>query len=53
MVRPFSTMEYKSFEQAIDYVSDSEFGLGACLLSSDPMKAKLFFEDVKAGTASG
>ncbi|MCA9816067.1 MAG: aldehyde dehydrogenase [Candidatus Obscuribacterales bacterium] len=43
-------MEYKSFEQAIDYVNDSEFGLGACLLSSDPMKAKLFFEDVKAGT---
>lgn len=43
-------MEYSNFEEAIDLVNDSEFGLGACLLSSDPMKAKLFFEDVKAGT---
>ena len=43
-------MEYKSFEEAIELVNDSEFGLGACLLSNDPMKAKIFMEEVKAGT---
>lgn len=43
-------MEYDSFEQAIAYTNDCDYGLGACLLTSDPLKAKLFFEEVKAGT---
>ncbi|MDZ4835047.1 MAG: aldehyde dehydrogenase family protein [Candidatus Melainabacteria bacterium] len=43
-------MEYDNFEQAIDYVNDCDFGLGACLLTQDPMKAKIFLEEVKAGT---
>lgn len=43
-------MEYDDFEQAIDYVNDCDFGLGACILTQDPMKAKIFLEEVKAGT---
>ncbi len=43
-------MEYDSFEEAIKFTNDSDYGLGACLLTSDPLKAKLFFEEVKAGT---
>lgn len=43
-------MEYKTFDEAIALANDCVFGLGACLLSSDPMKAKLFLEEVKAGT---
>jgi betaine-aldehyde dehydrogenase len=43
-------MQYTSFEQAIDLVNDSPYGLGAVLLSQDPGKIKTFFEDVKAGT---
>ena len=43
-------MEYDSFEEAIAYTNDCDYGLGACLLTSDPLKAKLFFEEVKAGT---
>jgi betaine-aldehyde dehydrogenase len=43
-------MEYKSFEQAIELANDCDYGLGACLLTSDPLKAKLFLEEVKAGT---
>ena len=43
-------MEYDSFEQAVDYVNDCDFGLGACLLTQDPMRAKIFLEEVKAGT---
>ena len=43
-------MEYGSFEQAIELANDCMFGLGACLLTSDPMKAKLFLEEAKAGT---
>ena len=43
-------MEYASFEQAVDLVNDSPYGLGAVLLSEDPRKIKTFFEDVKAGT---
>lgn len=43
-------MEYSSFEEAINLANDSDFGLGACLLTSDPLKAKMFFEEVKAGT---
>ncbi|MGD9685043.1 MAG: aldehyde dehydrogenase [Candidatus Obscuribacterales bacterium] len=43
-------MEYRSFEEAIELANDSDFGLGASLLTGDPMKAKIFFEEVKAGT---
>ncbi|MBY0550020.1 MAG: aldehyde dehydrogenase family protein [Candidatus Obscuribacterales bacterium] len=43
-------MRYSSFEDAIAKTNDSEYGLGACLVTSDPLKAKLFFEEVKAGT---
>ncbi|MBX9568291.1 MAG: aldehyde dehydrogenase family protein [Candidatus Obscuribacterales bacterium] len=43
-------MEYDSFEQAIQFTNDCEFGLGACLLTTDSYKAKMFFEEVKAGT---
>lgn len=43
-------MEYSSFDEAIELTNDSDFGLGACLVTSDPLKAKLFMEEVKAGT---
>lgn len=43
-------MEYSTFEEAIALTNDCAYGLGACLLTSDPMKAKLFLEEVKAGT---
>jgi len=43
-------MEYDSFKEAIELVNDSQFGLGACLLTSDALKAKMFLEEVKAGT---
>ena len=43
-------MEYESFDEAIRLVNDCQYGLGAVLLSQDPMKIKQFFEDVKAGT---
>jgi betaine-aldehyde dehydrogenase len=43
-------MEYTAFEEAINLVNDSQYGLGAVLLSEDPKKIKTFFEDVKAGT---
>ncbi len=43
-------MEYRSFEEAIALVNDCQYGLGACLLSSDPQRIKQFFEEVSAGT---
>jgi acyl-CoA reductase-like NAD-dependent aldehyde dehydrogenase len=43
-------MEYTSFDEAIALANDSPFGLGACLLSSDPAAIKRFFEEVQAGT---
>ena len=43
-------MEYTSFEEAINLVNDCKYGLGAVLLSEDPKRIKMFFEDVKAGT---
>jgi betaine-aldehyde dehydrogenase len=43
-------MEYKTFDEAIALANDSEYGLGACLLTHDPQKVKRFFEEVKAGT---
>jgi betaine-aldehyde dehydrogenase len=43
-------MEYTSFEEAIQLANDCDYGLGACLVTSDPMKAKMFMEEAKAGT---
>lgn len=43
-------MQYSTFEEAIELANDCMFGLGACLLTGDPLKAKLFMEEVKAGT---
>jgi acyl-CoA reductase-like NAD-dependent aldehyde dehydrogenase len=43
-------MLYSTFEEAIAKTNDCDYGLGACLVTSDPLKAKLFFEEVKAGT---
>lgn len=43
-------MEYESFEEAIMLTNDCMFGLGACLLTQDAYKAKMFLEEVKAGT---
>jgi betaine-aldehyde dehydrogenase len=43
-------MTYTDFEEAIRLTNDSVYGLGACLYTSDAKKAKLFFEEVKAGT---
>jgi len=43
-------MEYASFDEAIKLTNDSQYGLGAVLISNDPKKIKQFFDDVKAGT---
>jgi betaine-aldehyde dehydrogenase len=43
-------MEYNTFEEAIELTNDCMFGLGACLLTTDSLKAKLFLEEVQAGT---
>jgi betaine-aldehyde dehydrogenase len=43
-------MEYTNFADAIAYTNSCVYGLGACLVTSDPLKAKLFMEEVKAGT---
>ena len=43
-------MEYDSFSAAIDLANDCDYGLGAVLLTADPLKAKMFMEEVKAGT---
>ncbi|MCR8923086.1 aldehyde dehydrogenase family protein [Dasania sp. GY-MA-18] len=45
-----AVMPYQSFEQAIDYVNDSIYGLGACLMSNDAQLIRQFFQNVKAGT---
>ncbi|MCB0201500.1 MAG: aldehyde dehydrogenase [Anaerolineae bacterium] len=43
-------MPYRDFDEAIALCNDSQYGLGACLLSHDARLVKRFFEDVKAGT---
>jgi betaine-aldehyde dehydrogenase len=43
-------MGYRNFDEAIDLVNDSDYGLGACLRTNDAKLAKRFFEEVKAGT---
>lgn len=45
-----SVMPYKGIDEAIDLVNDSPYGLGACCRTSDPLTAKKFYEEVKAGT---
>jgi betaine-aldehyde dehydrogenase len=43
-------MAYKTFDEAIQLANDSDYGLGASLMSNDPKLVKRFFEEVKAGT---
>lgn len=43
-------MGYRSFDEAIELVNDSDYGLGACLRTNEARFAKRFFEEVKAGT---
>ena len=43
-------MAYQSFDEAIDLVNSSKYGLGAVLRTNDPLLAKRFYEDVQAGT---
>jgi betaine-aldehyde dehydrogenase len=43
-------MTYKSFDEAIALANDSQYGLGAVLRTNDPLLAKTFFEEVRAGT---
>jgi betaine-aldehyde dehydrogenase len=45
-----SVMAYDDFDEAIALVNDSLFGLGACCRTGDPLLAKKFYENVKAGT---
>jgi acyl-CoA reductase-like NAD-dependent aldehyde dehydrogenase len=43
-------MTYTSFDEALALTNDSPMGLGATLRTTDPVLAKRFFEEVKAGT---
>lgn len=43
-------MPYKDFDEAIRLANDSQYGLGACLMSNDTKLVKRFFEDVQAGS---
>jgi betaine-aldehyde dehydrogenase len=43
-------MPYSDFDEAIRLANDTQFGLGACLLTHDAKLVKRFFEEVKAGT---
>jgi acyl-CoA reductase-like NAD-dependent aldehyde dehydrogenase len=43
-------MPYKDFDQAIELANDSQYGLGASLMTHDARLVKRFFEEVKAGT---
>jgi len=43
-------MPYSDFDQAIALANDSQYGLGATLMSNDPRLVKRFFEEVDAGT---
>lgn len=43
-------MPYRDFDQAIELANDSDYGLGANLYTSDPLKVKQYYEEVKAGT---
>jgi acyl-CoA reductase-like NAD-dependent aldehyde dehydrogenase len=43
-------MGYSTFEEAIALANDTEYGLGACLYTHDARKARLFYENVRAGS---
>lgn len=43
-------MTYKTFDEAIQLANDSPYGLGAVLRTNDPLLAKTFYEEVRAGT---
>lgn len=43
-------MPYRTFDEAIEYANRSQYGLGAILRTKDPMLAKQFYEEVRAGT---
>ena len=43
-------MPYKTFDEAIELANDTDYGLGATLMSNDPKLVKRFFEEVRAGT---
>jgi acyl-CoA reductase-like NAD-dependent aldehyde dehydrogenase len=43
-------MGYRDFDEAIQLVNDSDFGLGAVCRTNDARLAKRFFEEVQAGT---
>jgi betaine-aldehyde dehydrogenase len=43
-------MPYRDFDEAIALANDTQFGLGACLMSTDARLVKRFFEGVDAGT---
>lgn len=43
-------MPYKTFDEAITLANDTQFGLGASLMTHDAKLVKRYFEEVKAGT---
>lgn len=43
-------MVYQDFNEAIRLAQDTPYGLGAVLFTRDALKAKIFFEEVKAGS---
>jgi len=43
-------MPYKDFDEAIALANDSQYGLGASLMSRDARLVKRFFDEVKGGT---
>jgi betaine-aldehyde dehydrogenase len=43
-------MPYRDFDEAIQLANDTEYGLGASLMTHDAKLVKRFFEEVQAGT---
>lgn len=43
-------MTFRDFDHALALADDTEFGLGAICYTRDAVKAKRFFEEIKAGT---
>jgi acyl-CoA reductase-like NAD-dependent aldehyde dehydrogenase len=43
-------MAYDTFDDAIALANDTEYGLGACLITHDARKVRRFYEEVRAGT---